>query len=422
MARHTFTSSLVIALSLIGAACTSNSTGQATSTSTSSPGNVGNSTTSTLESSADTTTTVGTIKIELIEVATVDEPVALSARSGTEDLYVAEKSGLVRLLKHQGDGTFKVDRTPVVDLHDQVSAGGEQGLLGITFSPDGTKMYLDFTDQAGDTRVVEYSMNEHRADPESARELLFVKQPDTNHNGGHLTFGPDGYLYIGLGDGGVGYERNRTSQDTEDLLGKILRIDPSSPSDGQPYGIPPDNPFSDGTSGRPEVWLLGARNPWRFSFDSENGDLWVADVGQDQWEEINWLPAQSGDAGRGANLGWSLFEGHHAYDGEDGEGGEDDTGLVTPVYEYSHDDGGCSVIGGFVYRGSDVPALVGSYIFGDYCLAKIMAVRPTDASTVTVVPLGVAVADNSLSSFGVDNSGEIYVLSTEGAIYRISEA
>lgn len=391
------------------------------------PTTAGRITTTTIADTEPTTTTDSAeVVIELVEVARLDRPIALAARPGTDDLYVAEQTGLVRRLEPQGGSTFTTDRMPVLDLRNQTSAAGERGLLGMTFSPDGSRLYVDYTDTHGDTRITEYTMDGDHADGDSARELLVVDQPFANHNGGHLAFGPDGYLYIGLGDGGSNGDPHSNGQNNEILLGKILRIDPFTSTDVTPYRIPSDNPFATSAEGRPEIWISGVRNPWRFSFDIVTGDMWIGDVGQDTWEEIDLIPA--GDAGRGANLGWSLFEGNHPFNGDDS------TGLIPPVHEYSHDDGNCGVTGGYVYRGTAIPGLVGRYIFGDHCRAELLASpfgadrtagRSGDGPDVvfdTALRLGVSVATDSLVSFGQDNRGEIYVLSSEGPVYLISPA
>lgn len=363
-------------------------------------------------------TTATKAQIKLTEIATLDTPVAMSARAGTSDLYVAQQGGVIQRLvaPTSANASYEVADSPVLDISDLTMAQGERGLLGLTFSPDGELLYIDYTDRQGDSHIVEYQMKQNRADPSTARELLFVAQPYPNHNGGQLAFGPDGFLYIGFGDGGASGDPQNRAQNTQELLGKVLRIDPSRRTGSDPYAIPPGNPFADGQDGRPEIWLYGVRNPWRFSFDPATQDLWIADVGQDEWEEIDLLPAEPGGAGRGANLGWPYLEGTHPFKGTPPDG------LVGPVYEYSHAGGNCSVIGGFVYRGSAIPELRGTYLFGDYCRAAVLGLRMTDGQGADVRPLGVSVAANSLSSFGQDSSGELYVLSTEGPVYKIERA
>ena len=235
--------------------------------------------------------------------------------------------------------------------------------------PTAAVLYLHYSVQPdGDTRVVSYAMSGDTVDTGSRRELLAVEQPYPNHNGGSIEFGPDGHLYVALGDGGSGGDPEGNGQDTGALLGKILRIDPAGAT-GDAYAVPPDNPFADGAAGAPEVWLYGVRNPWRITFDPETGDLWVADVGQNAYEEIDLLPAADG-GGRGANLGWNEMEATHPF-----EGGSNPDGAVLPVFEYDRSEGACSVTGGVVYRGAAIPGLDGAYLFTDFCDGRIRAVR-----------------------------------------------
>lgn len=362
----------------------------------------------------------GDVEVQLTPIVEVRTPVAMAARPETNDLYVAEQGGRVRRITIDRSGeepAYVLQSTPALDISDRTRARGEQGLLGIAFSRDGSRVYVDYTDLDGNTHVDEYRMNGDDIDADTRREILFVEQPFPNHNGGQLAFGPDGFLYVGMGDGGSRGDPQQRGQDTDDLLGKVLRIDPAQPSTSQAYGIPAGNPFATG-GGAPEVWLYGVRNPWRFSFDQATDDLWVADVGQDDVEEIDWLPAANEGAGRGANLGWNLKEGAEPYR-EDGAPPEN---LVDPVFEYTHEGQNCSVTGGYVYRGTDVPALQGVYLFGDYCTAAIRGLLLRDGVVATERELGVSVASNSLSSFGQDLAGEVYVLSTDGTVYKIDPA
>jgi len=344
-----------------------------------------------------------TATVSLTRVATVDQPLAIAIRHGDPSMYVAEKTGRVVAIR---DGS--VVKRPVLDLSDDVSLGGEQGLLGLAFSPDGRYLYVNYTDVTGDTRIVGYAMHGDRVVLGSRRQVLFVEQPYDNHNGGDLVFGPDGDLYIGLGDGGSGGDPHGNGQSLGTLLGKMLRIEPT-PSGPKPYRVPPDNPFVGDAGARPEIYAYGLRNPWRYSFDPGTGDLWIADVGQSAWEEIDRLPA--GSPG-GANFGWNLLEGTHRYDGAA------PPGAVPPVYEYAHATGGCVVIGGEVYRGSAIPALAGDYVFADFCLGTLQAIRLAPDGTVDHVALGVSLPD--VSSFGADAAGELYVTSLDGGVYRIT--
>jgi glucose/arabinose dehydrogenase len=349
------------------------------------------------------------VNVTLTEVTEADTPMALVARTGTDTLYVAEREGRVRPLTGGSLGE------PILDISDEVVTSVEQGLLDIEFSADGATLYLHYSVAPdGDTRVISYPVSGDAVDTGGRRELLGVEQPFDNHNGGDVEIGPDGYLYVALGDGGSGGDPEGNGQDTQALLGKILRIDPAATT-GDDYGIPADNPFADGAAGAPEVWVYGARNPWRIDFDDATGDLWVADVGQNAFEEIDLLPAADG-AGRGANLGWNEMEGAHPF-----EGGSNPDGAVLPVFEYDRSEGGCSVTGGVVYRGSAIPGLVGAYLFTDYCDGRLRAIRAAGGQTVDERTFD-DVSGNSLVSFGTDAAGEVYVLSLDGAIYRLDPA
>ena len=271
------------------------------------------------------------MRVRLVQVAMLDQPIALAVRAGDPDLYVAEKTGRVVAIR---DG--HVASRAVLDLSGQVSLGSEQGLLGIAFSPDGRSLYASYTDLNGNSNVVVYGMDDGVADPASRRMVLVVAQPFSNHNGGDLAFGPDGDLYIGLGDGGSEGDPNGNGQSLTTLLAKMLRIAPET-SGAVPYTIPPDNPFVGKANVRPEIWAYGLRNPWRYSFDRATGDLWIGDVGQNTWEEIDLQPA--GSPG-GENYGWNRLEGTHPYEGDA------PPGAVPPVDEYPHTGGGCAVTGG----------------------------------------------------------------------------
>ena len=368
------------------------------------------------------------VQLALQDVVELDEPVAMAARPGSKDLYIAEKAGRVRLVEveddRNGDGdedpepTYRLQTTPLLDISERVIGGGERGLLGITFSSDGRKLYLDYTRQPdGHTVVAEYTLGDRKTvDRDSRRELLVVEQPFANHNGGDLAIGPDGYLYVALGDGGGRGDPEGHGQDPTTLLGSILRIDPEGGAPGgRAYAIPPGNPFADGEEGAPEVWLYGVRNPWRFSFDPDNGDLWVADVGQGAFEEISWLPASRGfDAGRGANLGWDEMEGTHPFDG-----GENPRDGVLPIFEYGRDEG-CSIIGGHVYRGEDIPGLVGTYVYADYCGSGVRGLQVDRGTVIDQRTWDLPVSDQY--SFGRDDEGELYVLLRGGRVQKIVAA
>lgn len=320
------------------------------------------------------------------------------AGAGDGRLFVLEQPGRVRLII---DGSVQAD--PFLDITDRVgSQGNEQGLLGIALHPRFTEngfFYLDYTNRAGTTVVSRFQTlaDGTRADPASEKILLTIEQPYANHNGGSLAFGPDGMLYIGTGDGGSAGDPQGNGQKLTTLLGKLLRIDVDG---GDPYAIPADNPFADGQRGRGEIWAYGLRNPWRFSFDWLTGDLWIADVGQNAWEEINFQPA---GAPGGVNYGWNFREGAHPYRGEPPAG----VSLTDPVAEYPHPEG-CSVTGGFVYRGEKLPEFYGIYLYGDYCNGRIWGLlRQPDGSWQSQLLFETG---TYLSSFGEDAAGELYLL------------
>ena len=337
-------------------------------------------------------------------------PVWLSSPPGDPRLFVVEKGGRVVIVE---DGALLPE--PFLDLRGQVSTGNEQGLLSLVFHPDyaaNGRFFVDFTDPGGDTRIVEYRVSAgdpDRADPGSARLVLALDQPFSNHNGGQIVFGPDGMLWVGTGDGGSGGDPHGNGQNRGALLGKLLRIDVDG---GQPYGIPSDNPFVDTAGARPEIWAYGLRNPWRFSFDRATGDLYIGDVGQNRFEEVN---AVSG-AGRGLNYGWNVMEGEHCFEPPDGC---DRSGLTLPVIEYGHGDE-CSVTGGFVYRGSAIPELRGAYLYSDHCSGFVRSFRLANgAATDERRWTELEPADPSVTSFGEDASGEIYLLTASGSVHKI---
>jgi len=335
----------------------------------------------------------------LVRIASLREPVAFAVRSGDDALYIGQKTGHVIAIRGGN-----VANRPVLDLSAQVSQGFEQGLLGLAFSPEGDFLYVSYTDPAGDTHVTEFPMSGDTADEGTARDVLLIEQPYSNHNGGHLAFGPDGYLYVGLGDGGSAGDPLDNAQDLQSLLGKLLRIDPR-PTEGTPYGIPVNNPFVGEEGARPEVWAYGLRNPWRFSFDRLNGDLWIADAGQDRREEINLQRTSTG----GDNYGWDGYEGTLVYE----EPLPDD--VEDPAYEYGRELGR-AVVGGYVYRGARIPALQGAYVFGDFYNPDLRALIPSNGG-FEEASLGLTIPN--LSAFGEDASGELYVLSLSGQVYRL---
>ena len=347
----------------------------------------------------------------LTPVASLTDPMALVARPGTGDtsgdLYVATREGKIWLMNADGDEPPEM----VLDISDQTNPECEEGLLGIAFSPDGSNLYVSYTDLRGDSQIVEYPMIGQWVESDEARTVLSANQPACNHNGGHITFGPDGYLWIGLGDGGGRDDMFNQGQDLDTLLAAMLRIDPEATGDAA-YAIPADNPFVNG-GGRAEIWAYGARNPWRFSFDRDTDDLWIADVGQNTWEEIHVLWAADGWA-PDANLGWPLFEGDERF-----SGAATPSDLDFPLYVYHHDDG-CSITGGHVYRGSAIPHLTGTYVFGDFCAGRIWGLAIDEQGSATRSELGVSVPGGTLVSFGEDASGELYVLSFDDTVYRLA--
>jgi len=332
-------------------------------------------------------------------VSGLQRPVDLQA-NGTGRLFVVEKVGRIRIIEND-----QLLEAPFLDISDRVgSSGNEQGLLGLAFHPQyqqNGRFFVNYTDTSGDTVLARFqvSSDPNVADPNSEVKLLGVQQPFPNHNGGVLAFGPDGYLYAGLGDGGSAGDPFGNAQNTGVLLGKILRLDVNS---ADPYANPSDNPFGN------EIWAYGLRNPWRFSFDKGTGDLYIGDVGQGDWEEIDFLPAGSSP---GANFGWSFREGAHDYKG----GGPQ--GMVEPVAEYSHSEGGCSVTGGYVYRGS-MPEWNGIYLYADYCSGLIWGLIRSDTGWQHQVLFDASLSN--ITSFGQDDAGELYIVRDNGGVFRLA--
>lgn len=327
-------------------------------------------------------------------------------------LFVVEQSGRIWVVIND-----LLQNQPFIDLTGIVNQAilfgySEGGLLGLAFHPNYEEnglFYVNYTDVNGTTRVVRYTVSEDNpnvADPSTATELFSIGQPYPNHNGGHMDFGPDGYLYISLGDGGSRDDPLNTGQNKGDLLGSILRIDVDNPDEGSAYGIPQDNPFFTDLSFAPEVWAWGLRNVWRFSFDRATGDFYLADVGQNNIEEINFQPA---DSPGGENYGWRAFEGDAQYIGNAA------TDVVMPIATYTHADG-CSVTGGYVYRGEAIPDMQGAYFYSDYCSGLLWtAYRDTDENWQDTVIMDTG---RRISSFGEDEAGELYLVDYDGAILR----
>lgn len=335
-----------------------------------------------------------------------------NAGDGSGRLFVGEQTGVIWVIEN----STRLE-TPFLDVSELISPDAldlgsysERGLLGLVFHPDYEEnglFFVHYTDLNGDTVVARYTVssdNPNVADSTSAVTILTEDQPYPNHNGGQLAFGPDGYLYIALGDGGSGGDPENRAQNLATILGKILRIDVNS---GDSYAVPEDNPFVDQPDTAPEIWAYGLRNPWRFSFDAETGDLYIADVGQNEYEEVNFQPA---DSIGGENYGWRVYEGAHRHIGSE------ISGTVMPVAEYDH-SAGISVTGGYVYRGEQIPDLQGVYLFGDFGSGTIWYLYPNEAgswqSDVFILNSG-----HNISSFGEDEQSELYLVDYNGSIYR----
>jgi glucose/arabinose dehydrogenase len=355
----------------------------------------------------------GPVSVGLAEVASgLNFPLYLTSPPGdTERLFIVEKGGTIRIVK-----AGSLLPTAFLDISNLVSTGGEQGLLGLAFDPEyaaNGRFVVHYTDTAGNTRVstfVRSADDADRADPTTEQLVLTAEQPFPNHNGGQILFGPDGNLYLGLGDGGSGGDPGGRGQAVTDLLGSILRIDVRAAS---PYTIPGDNPFVGRPDARPEIWSYGLRNPWRFSFDRATGDLYIGDVGENAWEEVDVSPAAD-SAGKGLNFGWNVTEGNHCYS----SGNCNQAGLTSPAVEYDHDQG-CSVTGGYVYRGAAIPALQGAYFYADYCGGWVRSFRYQGGRAVDQLQWSTLAPGSSVPSFGEDAAGELYVLGSDGRVFRI---
>ncbi len=349
--------------------------------------------------------------VKLTKLGSFSAPVYVAQPPGERRrLFVVEQGGKIVVVR---DGRSLAQ--PFLDVSSKLVSGGEQGLLGLAFAPDyasSGRFYVFYTDTNGDERVVEYrrGSSPDRADPGSARTLLVQADTESNHNGGQLAFGPDGLLYVGIGDGGGGDDQHGpigNGQNLGTLLGKILRIDPQA-SGGKPFGIPRDNPFVGRAGAKPAIYAYGLRNPWRFSFDRRTGDLTIGDVGQDHVEEIDF---RAKGTGRGTNFGWRAWEGRRREDPSLNVRGD-----VKPVLQYTHDHG-CSVTGGYVVRDPRLPSLAGRYVYGDFCAGDLFSARLRQGGASGRRALGLHV--DSLSSFGEDDSGRVYVTSLNGPVYRL---
>lgn len=352
-----------------------------------------------------------------VEVVTdgLDQPVDVAVPGdGSGRVFVVEQPGRIRVVQ---DGAL-VDE-PFLDIRGRIASGGERGLLGLALHPDfpeDPRFFVDYTDVNGDTVVAEYVLDDgdpSSGDPDSERILLQIDQPFANHNGGAVVFGPDGMLYIATGDGGSAGDPQGNGRRLDTLLAKVLRIDVGSPgSGGDRYGIPDDNPFLGESGARPEIWLTGLRNPWRIRFDEQTGDLWIGDVGQGAWEEIDVAPAGVG----GLDFGWDRLEGFECFEPPEGC---DESGLTMPVAVYGHDLG-CAVIGGVVVRDPDQPLLDGWYVFSDSCSGNLWLLDP--AAPGRQDPVLAGGSERSISSIGVDADGTVLATALGGELLRITAA
>ena len=343
-------------------------------------------------------------------VENLDQPVHLThAGDNSGDLFIVEQSGKIQVLK--GNDT---QQQLFLDITDRVLSGGERGLLSVAFPPDYKNkkyFYVNYTNTSGNTTISRFHLetNKNIANAQSEEIILTVDQPFSNHNGGQLAFGPEGFLYIGMGDGGSGGDPLGSGQNGNTLLGKMLRIDVES--DIEPYAIPNTNPFLTTEEFRPEIWALGLRNPWRFSFDSKTGDLYIADVGQDQFEEVNFQFANSSG---GDNYGWNTLEGFHCFNSQTCN----QNNLTAPVTEYDHSQGDVSITGGLVYRGNEFPRMQSVYFFADFASGRLAGLRRENNQWESSV---LAKTNFNISSFGEDGAGQIYLVDISGSIYRIED-
>ena len=354
-------------------------------------------------------TTAPAQDVALLPIASgLNQPVALT-HAGDTRLFITQQIGTVMVYDALG-----LRATPFLDIRSIVLSGGERGLLSVAFHPryrDNGFFFVYYTNKNGDNSVARYQVSANdpdRADPASGTILLTIPHPDfANHNGGQLQFGPDGYLYIGTGDGGSGGDPSNHAQDLTQLLGKLLRIDVDH---GLPYTIPASNPFFGHGNARNEIWAYGLRNPWRFSFDRSTGELWIGDVGQDTYEEVDLQPATSIG---GENYGWRKMEGFHCFNPSTNC---TDPSFTMPILEYTHAQGACSITGGYRYRGTQIPSLKGAYLYGDYCTGSIWTATQTNGVWTSKTLFTTTIR---ISSFGEDVSGELYVMDVaKGIVYK----
>jgi glucose/arabinose dehydrogenase len=349
--------------------------------------------------------------LRLEKIGDFRSPVYLTAPAGDPRLFIVEQAGRIQIVKNG-----RKLPEPFLDISDRVRSGGEQGLLSMAFHPEYSRngqFFVNFTDRSGDTRVERFtvSSNPDVANGASTKLVIGIDQPYSNHNGGLVMFGPDGMLYIGMGDGGSGGDPHRNGQNRNALLGKLLRLNVSRV---EPYSIPDSNPFRGQSGARPEIWATGMRNPWRFAFDRATNLLYIADVGQNEIEEIDVEPASVA----GLNYGWNIMEGDRCYSGSSC----DRSGLTMPKVTFNHSGGACSVTGGFVYRGRRMPSIVGNYFYSDYCAGWLKSFRMQNG---TVTDRRDWIPSSNLGhvvSFGEDSAGELYILSESGSVFRMAGA
>ncbi len=334
------------------------------------------------------------------------KPVYLT-HSYDQRLFVVEQTGKIQIIDEMGERLA----TPFLDIVSRVNSGAsEQGLLSVAFHPNyagNKRFFVNYTNRDNATVISEFmvSGDPNVADPSSERILMTIPQPYNNHNGGQIQFGPDGYLYIGMGDGGLAGDPHGHGQNSYTVLGSMLRIDVDF---SEPYAIPPDNPYVENGAGAVEAWAIGLRNPWRFSFDRLTGDIFIADVGQNSFEEISWMPA---GAANGGNFGWDVMEGYNCFS----EDNCDPAPYIAPIHHYGRNDG-CSVTGGYIYRGSQSPGLFGHYLFSDYCQGQIWSLAQFNGEWIRTLLLD---TNYNVGSFGEDVNGEIYLLNYAGEAYHI---
>jgi glucose/arabinose dehydrogenase len=403
-ARRSRAAALAAALALAAGACGTGADPSPPAAPTTVPAAAGPATsTPAVPAGPPTQAELDRVAVRLERVAQLREPVALAVAGDDATLYAGERAGRVRVIR---DG--RLDPRPLLDLTAEVSVEGEGGLLGLAVAPDGRRLYVSFTDQRRAVRLIGVAVDGRGADPASRREVLTVPQPSIRHHGGGIVFGPDGLLWLGLGDGSLGGDPAGAAQSLATLRGKLLRLDPS-PTGERGYRVPANNPFVGRRGARPEIFAYGLRNPWRFSFDRATGDLWIGDVGQFIVEEIDRVTLRRA---AGANFGWNRLEGRRRYRGRP------PPGAVPPLHQYNHDDGRCAVVGGHVYRGTRLRGLQGAYVYGDVCDGRVRALAGARGRPLRHRDLGLRLP--GLVSFAESRTGELYALTLGGGVHRLA--